>query len=237
MPTPIKAVWFDFMGTCLNWHSSITSALPPNLSESQKSTFALELRQAYFDYNAQRLREGLPVENFDITQRKNLDAFLERSQNTDLAHLFTAEVKEKLVEAWHRQPAWPEMQSTLRKLKQNTDLEIYVHANGSTRLQLDLCKSAGLKFDLLFSSELVGLYKPAPESYAKVLEILKFKPEEVAMVACHAYDLRGAKEVGMPTVYVYRWTDDIREDQESVKKEFDVYLSDLTDLDSVVANM
>lgn len=46
----IKAVLFDFMGTCLDWHSSIVAALPASLSEEQRSEFALEWRQTYFDH-------------------------------------------------------------------------------------------------------------------------------------------------------------------------------------------
>ena len=165
MSTPIKAVWFDFMGTCLDWHSTIVQALPPSLSESNKSTFALELRQAYFDANAKRLSEGQPIEDFDETQRRVLDSFVDL--NPGIKHLFSAKVKDHLVTAWHHQSAWKDVPEALRKLKHDRKLGVFVHANGSTRLQLDLVKSAELQFDMLFSSELLGYYKPAPESYGK----------------------------------------------------------------------
>jgi FMN phosphatase YigB (HAD superfamily) len=55
---PIKAVLFDFMGTCLDWHSSIVSALPSQLPESTRSEFALEWRQTYFEYNDSRREKG-----------------------------------------------------------------------------------------------------------------------------------------------------------------------------------
>ena len=237
MASPTKAVWFDFMGTCLDWHSSIVTALPSPLSESQKSTFALELRQAYFDANTQRIAEQKPVEDFDDTQRRVLNLFLDQTQNLDIKHLFSAEVKDRLVAAWHHQKAWPDVAEALRKLKSDRKWEVYVHANGSTRLQLDLVKSAGLHYDMLFSSELLGVYKPAPESYEAVMKLLKFKSDECVMVAAHASDLKGAKAVGMKTVYVYRWTDDIREDQEIVRRENDAYLSDMHSLDSVIASL
>lgn len=44
------------------------------------------------------------------------------------------------------------------------------------------------------------------------------------------YDLSGAKKAGMKTVYVYRWTDDVREDQEVVKGENEVWLGDMRGL-------
>jgi 2-haloalkanoic acid dehalogenase type II len=231
---PIKAVLFDFMGTCLDWHSSIVAALPTAVPESERSTFALEWRQAYFDENIKRLREGKPVEDFDETQRRILESFL--SQNQSIKHLFSTEAKDHIIAAWHHQSAWPDVAEALRKLKSDRDLEVYVHANGSTRLQLDLVKSAGLRYDMLFSSELLGFYKPAPENYLKAMKLLKLKPDECVMVAAHTSDLKGAKAVGMKTVYVHRWTDDIKEDQETIRRENDGYLSDMHGLDAVIAS-
>lgn len=82
---------------------------------------------------------------------------------------------------------------------------------------------------MLFSSELLGVYKPARESYERVLDFVGVRPEESVMVAAHAYDVRGAKAVGMRTVYVRRWTDDVDEmgDEERVRVvrgENDVFL-------------
>jgi 2-haloacid dehalogenase len=221
------------MGTCLDWHSTIVQGLPSTLSEQERSKFALQWRQAYFDYNAERLRDGQPVEDFDKTQRRVLESYL--GQHPDIKHLFTTEINESLVHAWHHQKAWPDVAEAVRKLKQERGWEVFVHANGSTRLQLDVLRSSGLHFDMLFSSELLGSYKPGPESYRKAMSLLRLRPEECVTVAAHAYDTRGAKAVGMKTVYVYRSTDDILEDQETVKQENDAYLLDMTELDETIA--
>lgn len=234
---PIKAVLFDFMGTCLNWHLSIVAALPTALSDPEKSTFALEWREAYFAYNMAKLTVGQPVEDFDDTQRRVLETFLNQEQNFNIKRFFSEEVKEQLITAWHHQTAWPDVAEALQALKHDHGLETYVHANGSTRLQLDLVRSAKLQYDMLFSSELLGHYKPAPEMYEKVLKLLKFKPEECVMVAAHTTDLKGAKAVGMKTVYIYRWTDDIKEDQVAIRAENDGYLTDMYGLSSVIADL
>jgi hypothetical protein len=42
--------------------------------------------------------------------------------------------------------------------------------------------------------------------------------------------VRGAKAVGMKTIYIYRWTDDIKENQEIVKGEFNAYLESMEGL-------
>ena len=56
------------------------------------------------------------------------------------------------------------------------------------------------------------------------------------MVAAHAWDTRGGKAVGMKTVYIRRWSDDINEDMEAVKADHDVFLDDMTDLPTAVSN-
>lgn len=225
---PIKTVLFDFMGTCLDWHSHIVANLPHELPEHLRCSFALEWRQAYFDANSFRLAQGLPPEDIDLTHARTWDEVISRDDFASAQSLLSATkgVKENCIAAWHHQPAWPDVAPALESLR-NKGYEVVVHANGTTRLQLDLCRSSGLHFDALFSSQLLGVYKPALESYTKVLEFLKRKPEGCVMVAAHAYDLRGAKAVGMKTVYVYRWTDDIREHQEAVKEENEVWLEDM----------
>lgn len=159
------------------------------------------------------------------------------SKHPDIAPLFTPEIQAQAIAAWHHQKAWPEVAEAIRKLKEEHGWEVFVHANGTTRLQLNITRSAGLKFDMLFSSELLGCYKPAAENYLRVLELLKLRPEECVTVAAHAYDLRGAKAVGMKTVYIRRWTDDILEDQEIVRGESDAYLEDMKGLDKTILKL
>ncbi|KAJ7359873.1 hypothetical protein DFH08DRAFT_847241, partial [Mycena albidolilacea] len=132
--------------------TNILPILPSALSHDVKSDFALEWRQTYFDANTARIRNGDPPEDIDITHRRTLLAVLDK--HPEIKPLFTQDVQEKAVAAWHEQKAWPDVAEALRKLKEERELEIYVHANGKTRLQLDI---------------LLGCYKPAPENYRKVL--------------------------------------------------------------------
>lgn len=232
--TKIRAVFFDFMGTCLDWHSGTIRVLPRSVAESERSKLALEWRHDYFDANAARLAANEPPEDIDVTLRKTLDALLEK--HPEHKHLFDDRTKHQCVAAWHSMPAWPEVPPAVEQLKA-AGYEVFVFANGTTRLQLDLCKSSGLSFDMLFSSELLGVYKPAPRSYRKTLELVKVKPEESVMVAAHADDARGGKEAGMKTVYIHRWTDDINQDMEVVKGENDFFLEDMTGLAEVIGRL
>ncbi|KAJ5381796.1 haloacid dehalogenase type II [Penicillium cataractarum] len=231
----IKAVFFDFMGTCLDWHSSVVQAFPPAINNKTASDLALEWRKQYFIANNQRYIQGLAPEDIDITLARVLDSVLEQFQ--DVKSQLDTDAKERLVEAWHSQPAWPEVQQAIRSIQEDLGLEVFVHANGTTRLQLDLTRSSGLNFNMLFSSQLLGVYKPAPEAYQKALQLVKLQPEEVVLVAAHAYDLRGAQNVGLRIIYIHRWTDDIDEDMEKVKTEFDYYLENMESLSDTIAKI
>lgn len=236
-PAPkIKAVFFDFMGTCLDWHSSVSTSLPHTIPLSTASKLALEWRRRYFLENERRFRQGLSVENIDDTLARVLDVIL-TSQFSELESDFDEAAKRIAVAAWHSQPAWPDVPAAITSLRNDLKLEVFVHANGSTRLQLDLVRSSGLSFNMLFSSQLLGVYKPSPEAYLKALDLVGLKPEEVVLVAAHAYDLRGAKKVGMRTVYVRRWTDDVDEDMGVVRGEFDGFLEGMGALGDVVRGL
>ncbi|KAI1468779.1 HAD-like protein [Daldinia caldariorum] len=280
----IKAVFFDFMGTCLDWHSGVSSALPAGIAEATRSRLALDWREEFFGELHARSLLGLPPEDIDITHRKTLlrilgwDVYegerrhfvgLDDNNNTtdsnntgsgngasaspDVAALAPGPgpgppdagtgAVERAVRAWHNIAPWSDVRPALTALKSEHEpehepgLELFVLANGTTRLQLDLVRSSGLEgiFSLLFSSELLGVYKPAPEAYEKALGLVRVRPDEAVMVAAHAYDLRAARALGMSTVYVHRWTDDRSEDMDAVRRENDAFLEDgMEGLHSVV---
>ena len=72
--------------------------------------------------------------------------------------------------------------------------------------------------------------------YRAAMKLLKLRPDECVMVAAHTSDLKGAKAVGMNTVYVNRWTDDIRDEQDVVRENY-AYSSDVHDIDGVIASL
>lgn len=234
-PTKFKAVFFDFMGTCLDWHSSVVRSLPSSIPSTVASKLALEWRREYFIENNKRFNQNLQPEDIDQTLARTLEVVLDQFPD-HLPH-FNSDVKRRMIEAWHSQHAWPEVQKAIRSIREDLGLEVFVHANGTTRLQLDLTRSSGLNFNMLFSSQLLGLYKPSPDAYNKALQLVKLRPEEVVMVAAHAYDLRGAQKCGMRTIYIHRWTDDVDEDMEKVKTEFDAFLNDMGDLPATIAKI
>ncbi|ATZ55874.1 hypothetical protein BCIN_12g04250 [Botrytis cinerea B05.10] len=246
-PLEIRAILFDFMGTCLDWHGSLLPHLlplpshpsyPSELASKIQSDFLLQWRQSYFDANTLRISHNLPVENIDVTHLSTLETLLLTPTYSPWSPSFTAPIKDSLIQTWHHQIPWPDVLPALQSLSRGPH-ELFVHANGSTRLQLDLVKAAGLKwiFDMLFSSQLVGVYKPERKNYEWVMGVLGLEPRECVTVAAHTSDLKGAREVGMRTVYVRRWTDDIHDDQEIIKRENDAYLENMEDLGKVIREL
>jgi 2-haloacid dehalogenase len=60
------------------------------------------------------------------------------------------------------------------------------------------------RFDQILSVDLVRAFKPVAAPYLMALERLRVQPAEAVMVACHDWDLAGAKKVGMQTAFIAR---------------------------------
>jgi len=170
-----KALVFDLMGTCCDWYSSILPALQaapsiPALPPDALAKLAADWREGFFKEANMRYEARQPVEDIDVTHRRVLNwLLLARGVSP---RDWDGGVRSKLVQAWHVQTPWPDVMDALERLKQKyimsdllTKLTMLllisfvtcsvVLANGSTRLQIDIAKSAGLPFHMLLSSELL----------------------------------------------------------------------------------
>ena len=59
-------------------------------------------------------------------------------------------------------------------------------------------------FEKRYSVEEVKKFKPHPDTYQMVIDDLGVKPEDILMVAAHAWDLTGAKNAGLQTAFITR---------------------------------
>jgi 2-haloalkanoic acid dehalogenase type II len=216
----VKVIFFDFMGTLLDWHSNIVQTLPDRILQAERSRLAIAWREAFFQEIHSQFEQRLPTEDIDITHARCLETVLATSSFRDVS--LSDDEQAAAVNAWHSMTAWPDVPETLQKLQEKC--EVFILANGTTRLQLDLARSSGLSFDMMFSSQLLGLTKPDPEIYYKALDLVGVEPHNALMVAAHAYDLRAARAVGMKTAYIRRWTEDTTEDFEQVVNDVDAFV-------------
>jgi 2-haloalkanoic acid dehalogenase type II len=208
-----KVIFFDFMGTCCDWLTSLLPALqacPPHSSltpaESRLRELAIAWREGFFREIHARFKRDEPQEDIDITHRRVLDRILEG--NGIGLDVWNDSVRDRLVRQWHMQIPWPDVLPALSRLREDGRWFLVVLANGTARLQLDIAQTSGLPFHTLLSSELLGLTKPDPAMYRKAMDLVQLPPADCTMLASHLYDLAAAKSVGMRTVYVHRDTED-----------------------------
>lgn len=139
-PTPpsptsaaIKTIIFDLMGTCTNWHIAVTMALEaqvprsPDDSESKVTEdcryIALDWRKAFFQEIHRRFQAGDPQEDIDETHRRTLQMVLDSPEwaHRNFFHADGNAVQE-VVQAWHDQVAWIDVEHALPKLRESFDV-------------------------------------------------------------------------------------------------------------------
>ncbi|TBU25651.1 haloacid dehalogenase [Dichomitus squalens] len=206
----VEAYVFDVFGTVVDWLGSVTRALEASAPESLKnedwSGFTKEWRKGYGEYTRRVANGGQGSNNADVMHREILDGLLESPRWSHLAFVWDDAQRQEMVQMWHKLDGWPDSSSGLYAMKKKAIIGTL--SNGNVRLLVDMAKYANLPWDVVFSGELLGSYKPNPKTYLGAIHHLDIPPEKCAMVAAHIYDLRAAASHGMKTVYVRRPTED-----------------------------
>ncbi len=102
-------------------------------------------------------------------------------------------------------PPHKDVKPFLEKLSK-TDIELVSLANSSSDAITAQFEFAGLieYFDRRISTEEVRAFKPDKRPYLHALEIVRVQPREALMIAAHAWDLAGAKNVRLQTAFIRR---------------------------------
>lgn len=225
----IRALAFDVFGTVVDWRSTIIRE-GEALGRAKGlhvdwAAFAEAWRDRYHPAMNRVRRGELPWKTMDELHRMNLDDVLDRFGVDGLSE----SGKEDFNRVWHRLAPWPDSVPGLLRLKEK--FTVTTLSNGNVALLVNMAKRAGLPWDLVLSSELIGHYKPDPEVYLKAAGLLGLSPGEVMMVAAHKYDLRAAADAGLRTAFVPRpleWPN--RRIDLSYEDAFDVNARDFLDL-------
>ena len=201
-PAPPKVLAFDVFGTVVDWHGGIAAEAAAIATAhgfgGDWSAFALAWRAGYAPAMDQVRRGALPWSRIDALHRMVLDSIVDAH---GLGSLDGAE-RDRLNRAWHRLPPWPDSVPGLARLKRRYTLTTL--SNGNVSLLTEMAKHGGLPWDCIVSAELFGHYKPDPEVYLGCADLLDVAPAELMLVACHASDLRAARDCGLRTAYVRR---------------------------------
>lgn len=225
----IRALSFDVFGTVVDWRSTIVRE-GEELNRAKDldvdwAAFADAWRGRYAP-SMDRVRRGeVPWTNLDSLHRASLEELLDEFGVGGLSE----EEKDHLSKVWHRLEPWPDSVEGLSRLKKR--FIISTLSNGNVALLTNMAKRAGLPWDFIFSAELVRRYKPDPETYLMVPDLLGLRPDQVLMVAAHPNDLRSARENGLRTAYVLRPLEFGPEgDAEPPDPAFDIVAGDFIEL-------
>ncbi|KAI8969679.1 haloacid dehalogenase [Trametes punicea] len=225
MSTPlqdVEAYVFDVFGTVVDWYGSVTQQLVEFAGTQSEDwgSFAQEWRDGYKEHTARIANGGHGSTNVDILHREArrnrlptalpvdqiLDSMLESPRWKHLVSRWDDSARQEMVKFWHKLDGWPDSSKGLYGMKKKA--VIGTLSNGNVRLLVNMAKHADLPWDVVFSGELLGSYKPNPKVYLGAIHHLSVPPEKCAMVAAHIHDLRAAASHGMKTVYVRRPTED-----------------------------
>jgi 2-haloacid dehalogenase len=196
-----QALVFDVFGTLVDWYSPIKRLAERIGAERSSPIDGSRLARSWrsrYQPAMDTVRSGSrPWCNFDELHRGTLADVL-AEMDLELAE----PERDRLVAEWHRLDPWPDTVAGLAEL--GAHFITGTMSNGHVRMLVDLARHGGMRFDVIFSAELAGTYKPDPSVYLTAARLLELPPAQVMLVACHEADLTGAAAAGLRTAYVAR---------------------------------
>jgi 2-haloacid dehalogenase len=102
-------------------------------------------------------------------------------------------------------PPHPDTAAAFRRLHE-CGVRIVALSNGAAAATEKLLEHAGIRplVEHVVSIDMIGLPKPCKEVYLRAADLCGEKPERLALVAAHPWDLHGAARAGFITAYVAR---------------------------------
>ena len=224
------AIVFDTFGTVVDWRGSLIadlSAYGAQRGISADWTALVDAWRASYHPSMDRVRKGeQPWTKLDGLHRASLDTLVAQFgikglTEADLRHINLG---------WHRLHGWPDSVRGLTRLK--TKFIIGPLSNGNVALLTNMAKFAGLPWDTVFGSDLFRHFKPDPETYLGVAELLCVEPGQVMMAAAHNGDLGSARKCGLMTAFFPRPSEYGPHQKRDFKAEqdWDVVAKDIEDL-------
>lgn len=226
----IRALAFDVGGTVFDWQTAIRAEIRARANRlgvhADEKAFALDWRAHMFAKVAE-VRDGkVPWKSIDTINRESLDEM--RGKYAQLA--FNDADLDDLNSIWHRLGVFAEFPAALARLRKRYACVVLTLLNNS--IVVDSSRNSGICWDLILSCELLGAYKPRPETYQAVPRYLDLTGDQVMMVASHPADLAGARAAGLRTAHVAPRLNepDFPGFAKADPSEFDIAAADFTDL-------
>ncbi|AZQ39323.1 haloacid dehalogenase type II [Streptomyces cyaneochromogenes] len=218
---PIDALVFDVLGTLVDEPAGIRAGireLDPSLDDPGVEKL-LSLWQQHIEGEQRRILDG--VRPYLTSDHLDLEA---ARLVADAVGVGAPDAVAALALSGRRLPPWPDTVAGLARLAERFPL--IGLSNASRTALLGLNAHAGLRWHQALSAEDARTYKPDPAVYQLAVTVSGRPPERLLMVAAHAWDLRGARRLGLRTAYVARPVGDPPTSSDG----FDLHAADLADL-------
>jgi 2-haloacid dehalogenase len=202
-PASIKAVLFDVQGTTVDFYATILRKgevfTKAHGIEANWTRISDQWRAEYRRLLDKIIAGTIPWRSTDQIYREGLDTLL---ATYEWGPKLSAADRDQLNTVWAQLEPWPDTRPGLERLAKK--FTISTLSNGSMASVVSIAKLGQLPFDCILTAELVKSSKPEPKVYALGQNSLGLKPEQLLMVACHKYDLAGAKTFGFNTAFIPR---------------------------------
>lgn len=190
-----KVVAFDIIGTTFSMET-----MRPKLEELGLPASSLELLYAETTRDAMAIACAGGFVPFAEVMKSALHAIL-----SDHMLSATATEIDGVLGLMRALPPYPDAREAFEMLRA-AGIDIVALSNGAAAATRSLLEKAELSplVDTVMSIDEVKVSKPRPEVYELAVRTTGHQPKEIMLVACHAWDVNGAKRRGLLGGYVCR---------------------------------
>lgn len=193
----LKAVVFDAYGTLYNIQSvaDITEDAFPGYGEI--ITQVWRIKQLEYTWLRSLMRR---YQDFSAVTRDSL-AYTLRV----LGLAYENEAFERVIEKYLHLDLYPDATTALTALKPR---KLAILSNGSPDMLNALVRNSGLDrlLDATISVDANKIFKPDPQAYELIGEVLGTAPDEVLFISSNPWDVAGAKAFGLNVAWIERVT-------------------------------
>jgi 2-haloacid dehalogenase len=193
----IKAVVFDAYGTLYDIQSvaAVTEQAFPGYGDI--ITQIWRIKQLEYTWLRSLMRR---YEDFSVVTRESL-AYTLRA----LGLTYDAADFDRIMDKYLHLDLYPDALTALAALKGR---KLAILSNGSSDMLSALVKNSGLDrvLDATISVDRKRVFKPAPEAYTLIEDVLGTRADEVLFVSSNPWDACGAKNFGLNVAWIERVT-------------------------------
>ncbi|WP_186387084.1 HAD family hydrolase [Stappia sp. TSB10P1A] len=195
----VKAIFFDVLGTVVDWHRGLSSGFERALAKAGQDLSPEALASAWYQTYRARLPAVAGGSAAVTVLAESLSDVLEEAK---LHGQVGGKDREALLACWQRFPAWPDSVPGLRALRR--EYVIVSCTEAPTATMTWLAKHAALPWDLVFGADLLEGRIADGSLFHKAAATLGLGPGEVMYASAHNADLAAARAAGLKTAFFAR---------------------------------